>query len=297
MRSERGAITVGRGPLRPRQPSRPPLGPATLEVHYDQTRRREQELLARRLRLKAGDVLSVGCGWHPGRHLFPRPQFRMTGVELDAAITHRWWRGRQAGRGDRGEGGRARRSPTLRSTSCSTAWCCITSPTRARSHRPSRRRAAAAPGRGDDRGGAGRCTRSGGPGAGEPAGAWPGGARNPRTTSRSRPPARSGRPAHAGLAPEVHALTYGWRRLPPRDQRALHPIDQLGSRAGLAPFGHTLMLIARAPASCRLGHGLYRSAASSGRGRATLAAHSIEPRTPRCAARAARSGVGRRARR
>ena len=28
-------------------------------------------------------MLSVGCGWNPGRHLFPQPAFRMTGVELE----------------------------------------------------------------------------------------------------------------------------------------------------------------------------------------------------------------------
>ena len=49
----------------------------------------------------------------------------------------------------------------------------------------------------------------------------------------------------AGLAPEVHAVTYTWRRLPPRLQRALAPLDELGSRPRAAPFGHTLMLIGR----------------------------------------------------
>ena len=58
----------------------------TLELHYEQERRRERELLERRLPLAGGDVLSVGCGWHPGRHLFPAPAFRMTGVELDEAV-------------------------------------------------------------------------------------------------------------------------------------------------------------------------------------------------------------------
>jgi len=51
----------------------------------------------------------------------------------------------------------------------------------------------------------------------------------------------------AGLAPELHAVTYTWRRLAPGIQRALQPLDRLGSRPRLAPFGHTLMLIARAP--------------------------------------------------
>ena len=32
-----------------------------------------------------GDVLSVGGGWHPGRHLFPAPAFRMTAIDADPA--------------------------------------------------------------------------------------------------------------------------------------------------------------------------------------------------------------------
>jgi hypothetical protein len=49
----------------------------------------------------------------------------------------------------------------------------------------------------------------------------------------------------ARLEPELHALTYGWRRLPAPVQRAVHNFDGAGSRPRLAPFGHTLMLIAR----------------------------------------------------
>jgi hypothetical protein len=49
----------------------------------------------------------------------------------------------------------------------------------------------------------------------------------------------------AGLEPELHAVTYTWRRLPPALQRALAPLDALGSRPRAAPLGHTLMLIAR----------------------------------------------------
>jgi hypothetical protein len=58
----------------------------TLQVHYDQEMRREREILERSLALDGGDVLSVGCGWHPGRHLFPKPAFRMTGVDLDGTM-------------------------------------------------------------------------------------------------------------------------------------------------------------------------------------------------------------------
>lgn len=49
----------------------------------------------------------------------------------------------------------------------------------------------------------------------------------------------------AGLEPELHTVTYTWRRLPTALQRALAPLDALGSRPRAAPFGHTLMLIAR----------------------------------------------------
>jgi len=52
--------------------------------------------------------------------------------------------------------------------------------------------------------------------------------------------------ARAGLRPRLYAVTYGWRRLPARVQRALWPLDRLGGRRWAAPFGHTLMLIARA---------------------------------------------------
>ena len=34
----------------------------------------------------------------------------------------------------------------------------------------------------------------------------------------------------AGLEPELHAVTFGWRRLPAPAQRALHALDALGSR-------------------------------------------------------------------
>jgi hypothetical protein len=50
-----------------------------------------------------------------------------------------------------------------------------------------------------------------------------------------------------GFDPELHAVTFGWRRLPAAAQRALHALDGAGSRPRLAPFGHTLMLIARLP--------------------------------------------------
>jgi hypothetical protein len=51
----------------------------------------------------------------------------------------------------------------------------------------------------------------------------------------------------AGLTPELHAVTYGWRRLPPSVQSGLRILDSLGSRPRAAQFGHTLMMFARKP--------------------------------------------------
>jgi SAM-dependent methyltransferase len=51
--------------------------------------------------------------------------------------------------------------------------------------------------------------------------------------------------AAAGLTPSLYAVTYGWRRLPTAVQRALAPLDALGSLPGLRDVGHTLMLVAR----------------------------------------------------
>lgn len=51
----------------------------------------------------------------------------------------------------------------------------------------------------------------------------------------------------AGLQPELHAVTYAWRRLPARAQRALHPLEALGSARGTRALGHTLLLVAGRP--------------------------------------------------
>jgi SAM-dependent methyltransferase len=52
----------------------------------------------------------------------------------------------------------------------------------------------------------------------------------------------------AGLEPELHALTYTWRRMPQPLQRVLHPLDAaIGSRPRAALLGHHLLLIARKP--------------------------------------------------
>ena len=54
-----------------------------LKDYYAHMMRRERQILARRLGIERGEVLSVGCGWHPGRHLFPEQAFRLVGVDAD----------------------------------------------------------------------------------------------------------------------------------------------------------------------------------------------------------------------
>ena len=80
----------------------------TRQLHYDQQMRRERAILDRRLPLSGGDVLSVGCGWHPGRHCSRGPAWRMTGVDLDAEMIASL---RESGRARRRDGGRAGELP------------------------------------------------------------------------------------------------------------------------------------------------------------------------------------------
>ena len=90
--------------------------PATLDLHYGRLRERERLLLGRRIDLAAGgDVLAVGCGRDPGRHLFPAPAWRMTGVELEEE-----WPRMLVESGERAEGfaGRAGELDQLEDGSC-----------------------------------------------------------------------------------------------------------------------------------------------------------------------------------
>src|SRR3954467_14503527 len=69
--------------------------PGTLARQYEREMRRERLLVDRRLGrgeglfsdrrlgMSGGDVLSVGAGWHPGRHLFPKPGWRLVAVDPD----------------------------------------------------------------------------------------------------------------------------------------------------------------------------------------------------------------------
>ncbi len=221
--------------------------PETLQVHYDQEYRRERALLERRLPLRGGDVLSVGCGWHPGRHLFPKPAFRITGVDLDGAKVNHLL---ESGELDAGTTARAGELPyeprsfdvvLYRLVLHHIAYQGPLGPVLeegARLLRPGGALIAVEPGLWHPVGaGLALANRLG-------LGTWIHGTPDdvppsPRSLERA---ARA-----AGLETELHAVTYGWRRLPRRVQRALHALDPLGSRPALARFGHTLMLIARRP--------------------------------------------------
>jgi SAM-dependent methyltransferase len=219
----------------------------TLELHYEQERRRERELIGRRLPLEGGEVLSVGCGWHPGRHLFPKPDFRMTGVELDEAVVRTLEEG---GEIDRGLAGRGGELPLPDSSFDVVLYRLVL-------HHIAYQ-GPLAPVFEEAR----RLLRPGGalvavePGSWHPVGAVLGAANRvglgpfvhgtPDDVPLS--PRRLEREARAAeLEPELHTVTFGWRRLPGPVQRLLHGLDPLGSRPRLAPLGHTLMLIARNP--------------------------------------------------
>jgi len=221
---------------------------ATLEAHYLALEARERALLERRLGIPSGDVVSVGCGWNPGRHLFPAPDFRLVGVDADPAKVAGVI---ETGRADEAHVGQAG-ALTLPGGSFDVVLYRLVlhhvvyqgplAPCFAE---------------------AARLLRPGGalvaiePGLWHPLGA--GLALANRTGLATAihgtpddvplsPRALLAQASAAGLDPELHALTYTWRRVPRRLQRFLERLDDaLGSRPRAAPFGHTLVLIARKP--------------------------------------------------
>jgi SAM-dependent methyltransferase len=219
--------------------------PDTLQVHYEQEYRRERELLGRRLGLSTGEVLSVGCGRHPGRHLFAAPAWRMTGVDLDPELIDDLL---ERGELDAGTVARAGELPfaagsfdvvLYRLVLHHIAYQGPLAPCfeeAAGLLRPGGALVAIEPGLWHPVGaGLALANRIG-------LGSWVHGTPDdiplsPRVLVRIA--------VAAGLEPELHAVTYGWRRLPEPAQRALHALDPLGSRPHVAPLGHTLMLIAR----------------------------------------------------
>jgi SAM-dependent methyltransferase len=221
--------------------------PSTLEAYYAHMQARERGILDHHLGLRGGDVLSVGCGWHPGRHLFPAPEFRLVGADADpdraTAVV-------QSGQADDGLVGYAG-SLELPDASFDVVLYRLVlhhlvfqgplEPVLAE---------------------ASRLLRPGGALVAIEPGLWhPVGLVLAQANRLGLATAIHGTPDDiplsplallkqsraAGLLPELHAVTYGWRRLPPRVQAALRPLDELGSRPGAARFGHTLMLLAHKP--------------------------------------------------
>lgn len=218
---------------------------ATLEAHYRRQAEREHALLAARLPVRSGDVLSVGAGWHPGRELFPAPAFRLVAVDSDpekVAVVERLHRADEA---QLGYAGHLEFAPAsfdvvlYRLVLHHIAYQGPLAPCfeeAARLLRPGGVLVAVEPGLWHPVGsGLALANRMGVATAihGTPDDI-------PLSPRRLLSEARA-----VGLAPELHAVTYTWRRLPVRLQRALAPLDSIGSRPRAAALGHTLMLLAR----------------------------------------------------
>ena len=219
--------------------------PSTMEAHYRHIMRRERQLLAARLGITTGDTLSVGAGWYPGRHLFPSPDFRLVAVDSNpervAGVV-------SAGRADEARVGYAGRLGLPPSSFDVVLYRLVLHHIAYQGPlAPCFEEAA-------------EILRLGGALVAIEPGLWhPVGLGLTLANRTSAATAIHGTPddiplsprqlvfqARAvGLVPELHAVTFSWRRLAPPLQRALAPLDALGSRPRVAPFGHTLMLIAR----------------------------------------------------
>jgi SAM-dependent methyltransferase len=219
--------------------------PETLADAYEAEKARERELIDTHLRVRGGTALSVGGGWHPGRHLLPAERWRLVAVDLDP---ERPAYAVGEGRADEGFAGRAGALHELpdgaydlvlyRLVLHHVAYAEPLAPVFAE---------------------AARLLRPGGalvaiePSAWHPVGAALTVANRlhlgvpvhgtpddiPLSPRRLMAEARA-----AGLRPELHAVTYGWRRLPRRAGRLVERLDRHGSKAGARWLGHTFMLIA-----------------------------------------------------
>lgn len=221
-------------------------GERALEAFYRHNERREQAILAGRLRIPRGDVLSVGSGWHPGRHLFPAPSFRLVAADANPELVAHALRTGSADEAVVGYAGELGLAPgsfdvvLYRLVLHHLAYQGTLEPAfseAARLLRPGGALVAVEPGLWHPIGLALALANELGVAArihGTP---------DDIPLSPRRLIALS---EGAGLSPELHAVTYAWRRLPIPAQAALRPAEKIGSRPRAARFGHTLMLIARA---------------------------------------------------
>ena len=220
--------------------------PATLAEQYERGKRRERELLDRHLGLAGGDALSVGCGWHPGRHLLPKPGVAARrGRHRPGAPGHAVAQG-EADEGLQGAAGRLDSLPDgsfdvvlHRLVLHHVAYAGPLEPVIAEAFRllrPGGALVAIEPNVYHPVGAALALANRAGLGVrvhGTPDDI-------PLSPRRLAAAARA-----AGLRPELHAVSYSWRRLPVRAQRAVGALDRFGSAPGLRWLGHTFMLIAR----------------------------------------------------
>ncbi|MDQ6749007.1 MAG: class I SAM-dependent methyltransferase [Candidatus Dormibacteraeota bacterium] len=205
-------------------------------------------LITERVALTEGNVLSVGCGWHPGRHLFPPPAFHLVAVDADPARVQGVM---SAGRADEGRVGYAGELNFPDASFDVVLYRLVMHHIAFQgSLSPAFQEAA-------------RLIRPGGaliviePGLWHPVGlaltlANRLGAAVAIHGTLDDIPLSPGRleteALAAGLDPELHAVTYTWRRMAPTLQRVLRVADLAGSRPRAARFGHTLLMIARRPA-------------------------------------------------
>ena len=220
---------------------------STMEAYYRHIMGRERRLLAGRLTVAGGDVLSVGAGWHPGRHLFPAPAFRLVAVDSNPERVAGVMRTGRADEAHVGHAGSLGLPPAsfdvvlYRLVLHHIAYQGALAPCFAEAAdllRPGGSMVAVEPGLWHPVGlGLAIANLTGVATAihGTPDDI-------PLSPRRLAAEARS-----VGLVPELHAVTFSWRRMAPSLQRALAPLDAVGSRPRAAPLGHTLMLIARRP--------------------------------------------------
>jgi SAM-dependent methyltransferase len=222
--------------------------PATLAAQYERGKRRERALLDRHLGLHGGDAISIGCGWHPGRHLLPAPQWRLVATDLDPA---RAANAVEQGTADEAFAGAAGELDELADGSFDVVL------QRLVLHHVAYQ-GPLAPCLEE----AFRLLRPGGalvviePNLFHPVGAGLALANRaglgvrvhgtpddiPLSPRRLLAAARA-----AGLQPQLHAVSYSWRRLPVPAQRAVGALDRFGSAPGARWLGHTFMVIARRP--------------------------------------------------
>ena len=185
--------------------------------------RRERLLLDGRLGIASGDVLSVGCGWYPGRHLFPAPEFRLVAVDSNPECVVSVVNTGQADEAQVGYAGRLGLPPAsfdvvlYRLALHHIAYQGPLAPCFAEAAdllRPGGAMVAVEPGLWHPVGlGLALANRAGAATAihGTPDDI-------PLSPRQLLYQARA-----AGLVPELHAVTFGWRRLPPSVQRGLTP--------------------------------------------------------------------------